>query len=65
MPIGLPAENLISPQLVRNLAWEPPAEITVEAVSQSLASQGARNWQIGLIAEPLTEALNAPADPAS
>ncbi len=57
---NLPPENLISPQLVRNLAWEPPAELTVATVSDSLASQGARPWQIGLIAELLTEALDAP-----
>lgn len=57
---NLPAENLISPQLVRNLAWEPPTELTVQAVSDVLASQGARNWQIGLTAELLTEALHAP-----
>ncbi len=59
---NLPAENLVSPQLVRNLAWEPPAELTVQAVSDVLASQGARNWQIGLIAELLTEALDAPGE---
>ncbi len=57
---NLPAENLISPQLVRNLAWEPPAELTVAAVSDMLAAQGARPWQIGLTAELLTEALDVP-----
>lgn len=57
----LPTENLISPQLIRNLAWEPPAEITVETVTAALSEQGARNWQIGLIVEPLTDALSAPA----
>lgn len=57
---NLPAENLISPQLVRNLAWEPPTDLTVHSVSDILASQGARNWQIGLTAELLTDALLAP-----
>ncbi len=57
---NLPPENLISPQLVRNLAWEPPTELTVATVSDSLAAQGARPWQIGLIAELLTESLDAP-----
>jgi len=58
---NLPAENLISPQLIRNLAWEPPDDLTVQTVSDVLASQGARRWQIGLTAEPLTNALDAPA----
>lgn len=53
----LPTENLISPSLVRNLAWQPPADLTVESVRAALAEQGARNWQIGLVVEPLTEAL--------
>lgn len=54
---NVPTENLISPQLVRNLAWEPPADLTVESVSATLRAQGARAWQVGLIAEQLTEAL--------
>ncbi|AWB92621.1 HRDC domain-containing protein [Aeromicrobium chenweiae] len=53
----LPTENLISPQLVRNLAWEPPAEITPETVGAALRDQGARRWQVGLVAAPLAEAL--------
>lgn len=53
----LPTENLISPQFVRNLAWEPPSPITVESVSEALATQGARAWQIGLIVDLLTAAL--------
>jgi ribonuclease D len=54
---NLPTENLISPHLVRSLAWEPPDPLSLEAVKSSLADQGARPWQIGLTAEPLTEAL--------
>lgn len=54
---NLPTENLISPHLVRSLAWEPPEPLTLEAVTASLAGQGARPWQIGLTAELLTEAL--------
>lgn len=54
---NLPTENLISPQLVRNLAWEPPGDLTVQDVSTALRQQGARDWQIQLVAEPLTGAL--------
>ncbi|KQV76768.1 3'-5' exonuclease [Aeromicrobium sp. Root344] len=55
----LPTENLISPQLVRNLAWEPPTPITVDTVTEALVADGARAWQIGLIVDPLTAALRA------
>jgi ribonuclease D len=53
----LPTENLISPQLVRNLAWSPPEPVSIETVSQRLTAEGARGWQVGLVAEPLTAAL--------
>lgn len=60
---NLPAENLISPQLVRNLAWEPPtsdgtAAVTEGAVVDALEEQGARRWQVGLIAGQLADALS-------
>ena len=61
---NLPTENLISPSLVRSLAWEPPEPLTLAAVAASLTDQGARPWQIGLTAELLTQALEpAPAEP--
>ncbi len=55
----LPTENLVSPQLVRNLAWEPPAEVSPETVAETLRQQGARSWQIGLLADQLAGALTA------
>ncbi len=56
----LPAEVLISPDLVRRLAWEPPSEPTDEAVAAFLTSRGARAWQVGLVAPVLAEALVSP-----
>lgn len=54
---NLPTENLVTPALVRQLAWEPPATIDLDTVSEELATGGARPWQIGLVAESLTAAL--------
>lgn len=54
---NVPAENLISPGFVRQLAWEPPAQITEGSVVDALEDLGARRWQVGLIAAPLAEAL--------
>lgn len=43
-----PAEMIIKPQVLRNLCWlDDPAEVDVEAF---LIGQGARNWQVKLIA---------------
>ncbi|MET8011617.1 ribonuclease D [Streptomyces sp. NPDC005271] len=57
--LNLPQENLIAPDTVRRLCWEPPAEPTVAAVSAVLAGHGARPWQIDQVAEALTGALSA------
>jgi ribonuclease D len=57
----LPPENLITPDSVRRLAWLPPEEITETTIAETLRGYGARNWQIGLIAPDLAQALPEPA----
>ncbi|WP_431772674.1 HRDC domain-containing protein [Streptomyces cucumeris] len=57
--LNLPQENLIAPDTVRRLCWEPPQEPSPEAVATVLAGHGARAWQIGQVAEVLTGALEA------
>jgi ribonuclease D len=56
----LPPENLISPETVRRLAWEPPNPLDEEAVRAALAASGARLWQLDLLAADLTRALPTP-----
>ncbi|HEU4946359.1 MAG TPA: HRDC domain-containing protein [Kribbella sp.] len=53
----LPTENLLAPDTIRRLAWEPPVEADVEVVSAFLRAHGAREWQIGLTAAVLTDAI--------
>ncbi|MDR6119278.1 ribonuclease D [Aeromicrobium sp. SORGH_AS981] len=53
----LPPENLISPGLVRGLAWDPPAVVDVVHVGDALAEGGARPWQVELVAADLVAAL--------
>ncbi|MEU4405259.1 HRDC domain-containing protein [Streptosporangium sp. NPDC023963] len=53
----MPAENLIQPDAVRRLTWEPPPVIDDEAVIARLRELGAREWQIGLTAHPIAKAL--------
>jgi ribonuclease D len=61
----VPTENLMAPDTIRRLAWDPPAELTLEVVRTFLRDHGAREWQIGLTAEVLTDAMaaEAPAKP--
>ncbi|QSB17171.1 ribonuclease D [Natronosporangium hydrolyticum] len=57
---ALPPENLISPDHIRRLAWRPPEELSLAAVSAALAGYGARSWQAELLAADLAEALRQP-----
>jgi ribonuclease D len=54
---GLPTENLLPPDAVRRLSWQPPAEGTPSAVSAELTGYGARPWQVELTAVPIARAL--------
>jgi ribonuclease D len=53
----LPVENLLAPDLVRRLCWQPPQPVTAEAVRDFLSAAGARPWQVDLAAELLADAL--------
>ena len=72
--LTIPAENLISPELVRRLCWPAPDGATTELapwVAATLSELGARSWQIALVTPALalalleTEALVAPTPEAS
>ena len=57
--INMPAENLLTPDLLRRLCWEPPTPASREAIEEFLRAGGAREWQISLTAEVLADALLA------
>ncbi len=59
--LNLPQENLITPDTVRRVCWEPPQRLTSDAVSQALAGYGARPWQVELVTPALVTALAATA----
>jgi ribonuclease D len=54
---NLPPENLITPDLVRRVSWEPPANPTAENVGAALRALGARQWQVDLVAPVLAGAF--------
>ncbi|MEV1045432.1 ribonuclease D [Streptomyces sp. NPDC049916] len=56
--LRMPQENLITPDTVRRICWEPPADPAPSAVEDTLAGYGARNWQIQLVAPLLVRALS-------
>ncbi|MGW3287769.1 HRDC domain-containing protein [Streptomyces sp. NPDC001002] len=57
--LGMPQENLITPDTVRRVCWEPPKVVDVESVGAALAGYGARPWQVEQVAPVLVAALSA------
>ena len=53
----LPTENLLPPDAVRRLAWQPPEPLSPETVGAELAGFAARPWQVQLAALPIAKAL--------
>jgi ribonuclease D len=58
----VPAENLLSPDTVRRVMWEP-AGPDPEAIEAQLRELGAREWQIGLTTQMLVDAVTAAQSP--
>jgi ribonuclease D len=54
----VPAENLLSPDTVRRVMWEP-AGADADAVGDQLRQLGAREWQVELTAPMLADAVAA------
>ncbi|MFD7402263.1 ribonuclease D [Streptomyces sp. NPDC059866] len=59
--LNLPQENLITPDTVRRLCWEPPKPADGEAIAAALVGYGARAWQVALVTPVLVAALSAKA----
>ena len=58
--LGMPGENLLTPAILKQICWQPPAEIDLESMRTELARLGARSWQIDRIAAVLTVAFLDP-----
>ncbi|QIM18476.1 ribonuclease D [Leucobacter coleopterorum] len=54
---NMPAENLITPDFVRKLAWNPPEDLSPESIALRLKEVGARDWQAALTAPILAAAF--------
>ena len=61
---SLPVENLLTPDTLRRLAWQPPAPMTAQTIGTALAALGARPWQVAetsqRILDSFVEAAQAP-----
>ncbi|HWI30985.1 MAG TPA: ribonuclease D, partial [Microbacterium sp.] len=65
--LGMPTENLLTPETLRRVAWSPPGDDSA-AIAEALAKLGARPWQIAQTAQQIAQAFvdsrQAPAEPS-
>jgi ribonuclease D len=54
---SVPVENILSPDLVRRLMWSPPEPRNTGTVAEALRAGGAREWQLELTLDVLTDAV--------
>ncbi|MDQ0937492.1 ribonuclease D [Streptomyces turgidiscabies] len=59
--LNMPQENLITPDTVRRVCWEPPIVADAESVAAALEGYGARAWQVEQVTPVLVEALSTKA----
>ena len=57
--MNIPLENLLTPDTLRRLCWDPPAQITKSSIQAQLLSLGARPWQASLNGPVIADALKA------
>ncbi|GAA2014571.1 HRDC domain-containing protein [Microbacterium ulmi] len=55
--LRMPTENLLTPELLRRVAWSPPAVVTAASVGDALLELGARRWQIDQTAQGIADAF--------
>jgi ribonuclease D len=55
--LNMPTENLLTPELLRRVAWHPPQPMDAGSVGHALAELGARDWQIAQTAQLIADAF--------
>lgn len=61
--LGMPVENLLTPDLLRRVAWTPPEIVDAESVGLALRALGARSWQVEETAQAIADAFVEAAQP--
>lgn len=55
--LNIPLENLLTPEVLRRAAWDPPEQILESTVGSQLLELGARQWQVDATAQLIAEAF--------
>lgn len=66
--LEVPLENLLTPDTLRRIAWQPPRTVSEATIAAALEAGGARPWQIDatalIIADAFVDAAQAPDEDA-
>jgi ribonuclease D len=66
--MSVPVENMLTPELLRRIAWTPPEPADAATIAATLGGFGARPWQLAataqLIADAFVEASQSPEEPS-
>ncbi|WP_260855654.1 HRDC domain-containing protein [Curtobacterium sp. 9128] len=62
--LDLPLENLLTPDTLRAVAWEPPTPVDEETVAAALLALDARPWQVDETAARIADAFVAAGQPS-
>jgi ribonuclease D len=54
---NIPVENLLTPELLRRVAWSPPESVDEAGVRDALAALGARPWQLDATVQSIVQAF--------
>ncbi len=55
--LNMPTENLLTPDLLRRVAWTPPESVDAASIGDALTVLGARPWQIDVTAQIIADAF--------
>lgn len=55
--LSMPTENLLTPDTLRRVAWEPPVPADADGIADALRRLGAREWQIEQTAQIIASAF--------
>jgi ribonuclease D len=55
--MSIPVENLLTPDLLRRVAWSPPETVDAASIAEALEALGARAWQVGATAQVIAAAF--------
>jgi len=62
--MSIPVENMLTPELLRRIAWTPPQPADAATIAATLADFGARSWQLEATAQVIADAFVEASQPA-